>query len=197
MTTSGRTRPFRAQTRQRLLDAASSVFAERGIATCSINDIAAAAGLTKGAFYSSFASKDELVLTLMEQHVAERLASATDAFEHAADVSEGVLGIGAALTAAIHADPDWQHLLFEYCCLARRDDVLHDALQVRRREARLAVTALITRVAAEGSFPLPMPADELAIAVLALSNGLALEDGIDPDAVPDDLLPRLIARILR
>lgn len=34
-----------------------------------------------------------------------------------------------------------------------------------------------------------MPADELAVEVLALSNGLALEDGIDPDAVRDDLLP--------
>ena len=52
-----RTRPTREQTRARLLRAASEVFATHGYDRASLDDVAAAAGLTKGAVYSSFASK--------------------------------------------------------------------------------------------------------------------------------------------
>ena len=49
-------------TRQRLLEAAGRVFAAKGYEGASVSDIAAAAGFTKGAFYASFASKEEVFL---------------------------------------------------------------------------------------------------------------------------------------
>src|SRR5271156_7207046 len=64
-----RTRPTRDQTRQRLFEAAAQVFEEAGIGAASIEAIAAAAGLTRGAFYSNFASKDELIIAMLEDHV--------------------------------------------------------------------------------------------------------------------------------
>lgn len=193
----GRTRPLRADTRRRVLDAAAEVFAARGIASSSVNDIARAAGLTKGAVYSNFASKDDLVLALMEEHVLRRLHDAIAAFDAADDVDTGVHDLGASLVAAIHADGVWQHLLFEYCGLARRDPALHAALAHRRREGRAAVAAAITRLTHARGVALPMSADDLTVAILAISNGLALEAGMDPPAVPDDLFGRLIALILR
>src|ERR1700689_5137899 len=68
-----RVRPTRADTRARLLHAAGDVFAERGYDRASLDDVAAAAGLTKGAVYSSFASKDELFYALMAERIGERL----------------------------------------------------------------------------------------------------------------------------
>ena len=62
---SKRVRPTRAQTRARLLQAAGEVFARRGYDRASLDEVAAAAGLTKGAVYSSFAGKDELFYALM------------------------------------------------------------------------------------------------------------------------------------
>ena len=59
----------RAQTRERLLAAAVAVFADRGINGASVEEICEAAGFTRGAFYSNFADKSELVLALLEaQH---------------------------------------------------------------------------------------------------------------------------------
>ncbi len=55
----------KAQTRQRLLDAAWAVFTERGFLAPTLDDIAEAAGLTKGAVYSNFDSKEELFLALL------------------------------------------------------------------------------------------------------------------------------------
>src|ERR1039458_9361995 len=67
-----RARRTRAQTRARLLQAASEVFAKHGYDRASLDDVAAAAGLTKGAVYSSFASKDELFYALMRERIDER-----------------------------------------------------------------------------------------------------------------------------
>jgi AcrR family transcriptional regulator len=55
----------REATRQRLLDAAREVFAERGVIGGSVEDICERAGFTRGAFYSNFADKDEVVEALM------------------------------------------------------------------------------------------------------------------------------------
>lgn len=61
----------RAQTRDRLIEAAVGVFAERGVIGASVEEISERAGFTRGAFYSNFADKDELVLAMLA-HYSER-----------------------------------------------------------------------------------------------------------------------------
>src|SRR6478672_8575429 len=64
-----RTRPTRDDTREKLFEAAALVFEEQGIGGASIEAIAAAAGFSRGAFYSNFKSKDELIIAMLEDHV--------------------------------------------------------------------------------------------------------------------------------
>src|SRR5947207_16020547 len=59
----------RAETRQALIDAAAWVFVERGFVGASVEAIAERAGYTRGAFYSNFASKQELFGELLQQRV--------------------------------------------------------------------------------------------------------------------------------
>src|SRR6266478_1384227 len=68
-----RTRPTRDDTREKLFEAAARVFEEQGIGGASIEAIAAAAGLTRGAFYSNFKSKDELIIAMLEDHVEQSI----------------------------------------------------------------------------------------------------------------------------
>ncbi|MGD0455236.1 MAG: TetR family transcriptional regulator, partial [Solirubrobacteraceae bacterium] len=73
-----RRRPTREQTRERLIAAAGTVFAERGYMQASLDEISATAGLTKGAIYSNFGSKDELFYALMSSQINDRLSQITD-----------------------------------------------------------------------------------------------------------------------
>ena len=57
----------REQTQRRLLDAAQSVIARKGLAATSVEDIAGAAGYTRGAFYSNFRSKGDLFIELLRR----------------------------------------------------------------------------------------------------------------------------------
>jgi len=68
-----RTRPTRDDTREKLFEAAAHVFEEQGIGGASIEAIAAAAGFTRGAFYSNFTSKDELIIAMLEDHVEQTI----------------------------------------------------------------------------------------------------------------------------
>src|SRR5258708_17317955 len=68
-----RTRPTRDDTREKLFEAAARVFEEQGIGGASIEDLAAAAGFTRGAFYSNLKSKDELIIAMLEDHVEQSI----------------------------------------------------------------------------------------------------------------------------
>src|SRR4051812_41009232 len=58
----------RAQTRAALLDAAERLWAKHGIRGASLDEIAAQAGMTKGAVYSNFAGKTDLILALLDRY---------------------------------------------------------------------------------------------------------------------------------
>jgi AcrR family transcriptional regulator len=73
-----RTRPTRDDTRDKLFEAAARVFEEHGINGASIEAIAAAAGFTRGAFYSNFASKDELIIAMLGDHVEQSIRRCLD-----------------------------------------------------------------------------------------------------------------------
>ncbi|WP_236791588.1 TetR/AcrR family transcriptional regulator [Amycolatopsis sp. GM8] len=191
----GRTRPTRAETRRRILDAAFTVFGERGIAAAALTDVAAAAGLTKGAVYSSFASKDELVLALMEEHAAHRLEASLARFAEAGDGEQALANVAAVLMHEMRADAVWHRLLAEFFALAHHDPKRRDALRRRRRAVRETIARALDRLAEGLDIQFPLPSTELAVILLALSNGLAVESGIDEEAVPDGLLGTVLALI--
>src|SRR6266567_7747046 len=68
-----RTRPTRDDTRDKLFEAAARKFEQDGIGGASIEAIAAEAGFTRGAFYSNFKSKDELIFAMLEDHVEQSI----------------------------------------------------------------------------------------------------------------------------
>jgi AcrR family transcriptional regulator len=190
-----RRRPTREATRGRVLDAAARTFAAHGFAAASLDDVAAAAGLTKGATYSSFRSKDELILALMEERVVERTKTAAAAFEEAAHTDGGIEEAGARLIEAVHADADWQQLFIEYWAHAMREPSLRVRLAARRRELRSVIARAVERAAKDRGLELGMPPEHVAVLILALSNGLAVEGLLDPEAIPAELFGRVLSRM--
>jgi AcrR family transcriptional regulator len=178
-----RVRPTRAQTRARLLKAAGEVFAERGYDRASLDDVAAAAGLTKGAVYSSFASKDELFYALMRERIDERLDLVSEAAELQATPGDIAREAGSALAELISSQADWHLLFIEFWARAVRDPDRRKEFARERRSARRLIARVLQERAAEANVDLPAPAEQLAVAVLALSNGIAIEHLADPEAV--------------
>jgi AcrR family transcriptional regulator len=177
----------RAQTRAALVDAAAKVFVERGFGGASVEAIAAEAGYTRGAFYSNFASKEELFVALLQER----------GFELARSVARGGAGMTAgevgASAAAIHEHvAEWMVRLFlEVLAHAGRDP------ETRRLAAgfwsgtrEIGAEQVRRLYAAAGREP-PTDPREIASAFIALDVGLELQRYVDPDAVSLDAYPRL------
>jgi AcrR family transcriptional regulator len=191
--TSRTPRPTREQVRARVLAAAAAVFAERGLAAASLDQVAAAAGFTKGAVYSSFASKDELFLALMADQGARRVAAVEAALARTSDLPGALAAVGAELSAQEAA---WQLLFLEFWQRAVRDPAVRVAFVASRRELRSRITAVVERFLATHPVRTGWDAGSLTVVLLALTSGLAVESLPDPDAVPDGLLTRVLADLV-
>jgi AcrR family transcriptional regulator len=191
-----RTRPTRAETRGRILGAAGEVFASRGYDGASLDQVAEAAGLTKGAVYSSFASKDELFFALVADRLDQRLAIVADVEDPQRDLRQLFEDAEDDLAALFTTQRDW-HLLFIECwARAVRDPGRRAEWARQRRAARAVIADFFERHSAAVGDPLPAPAADLALVTMALSNGLAMEHIADPESADPGLFARTIARLV-
>ena len=181
-----------AQTRQALLDAARKVFVRRGFADASVDAIAAEAGFTRGAFYSNFASKEELFAELLQQQVftayREMARRRLDGGEQA------TLRETADELADVAGDRElgWAfRLLLELLAQAGRDPEFR-TLAAGFWSGTRKLTAEVVRRDYERAGAEP-PADPrtLATALIALDIGLALQHFVDPREVPLSDYPEL------
>jgi AcrR family transcriptional regulator len=182
-----------ARTRADLLDAAVRVFVRDGYQGSSVGAIAAEAGYTRGAFYSNFASKEELFAELLQERVF--------ALYHdiAAEVSDDpghrptARALGERLAAMQrHPDGRWLFPLWlELVTQGGRDERFRSiAAGFWNTNRALSAEALRAAYADSGA-ELPVPAEDLATAMIALDIGLALQSFLDPEAAPLDLYPEL------
>jgi AcrR family transcriptional regulator len=186
-------RPRKNEVRSRVLQAAGEVSAERGFAAASLDQVAVAAGFTKGAVYSNFVSKDELFLALMTDEVARRVDVVETVLRQAADLPGALAAVGAELS---RRDATWQLLFLEFWQRAMRDPAVRRAFVASRRDLRARVAEVVARFLAEHPVRTGWDAESLTVVLIALSNGLAVEALPDPDAVPDDLLTRVLADLV-
>lgn len=181
----------RAQTRAALFEAGAKVFVRRGYYGASLEEIAEEAGFTRGAVYSNFEDKQALFGALMNESIREK-----------ADQALGVLAGEAAspeqqVLAALKQSPEYVQLWFEFFSHAARDPNFREAFVGGFAQLREAFTEVIARwYEQEGVKPV-IPPRQLAVAVNALANGIAIEEVIDPGEVPADLTGDVLQLILR
>ncbi len=172
-------------------------FAERGFDAVSLDEVADLAGFTKGAIYSNFRSKDDLILALMDDQVTDRLAASAEALSRDdLTCDDRMRLVGDQLTRALGTERAWQSLFLEFWQRAIRDPAVAAPFAARRQTLREAIARLIDEQASRAGVALPLPSEQLATVILALSNGLAIERYPNPAAVPDDLLGKVLQVLL-
>ncbi len=185
----------RQRTRERLLDAAAEVFNRVGYHGASLEAVAEAAGYTKGAVYSNFATKGELFVELLERYTKERIALQETILE---SVSLGQLADGAAAAMRQQAaeQSSWDLLQIEFWLAAMRDPELRARLVEGGADLYREVGGrLDAKAAAEGLEP-PFQGEELARMLSALGSGLILQVYLEPDAIDPAMYGRAIRLLL-
>ena len=190
-----RVRPTRQETREQLFEAAAAVFAEQGIGAASVEAISSAAGLTRGAFYSNFGGKDDLIAAMLADHVAQTVGRNMELLARHRDPDDFI----AALRAVDRSGQDplgrspllHLELLLYAARTARHRQEPGEFLRARRR--LIADIVAGTGLASAGS-GLPGP-EQLAAMLLAMEDGFRLHQLIDPDSTPPDSFLRSVTAL--
>jgi AcrR family transcriptional regulator len=197
-----RRRPTRAQkreaNRERILRAARDVFGARGYHPATIEEIADEAGLSNGAIYYNFGSKEELFLALLDARLDERLEHTrqTLAAGASATAQRAIDKEARDITRSFKESREWQLLLLEFVAYAARNPTFAERFKDHKRRLRAAVAQILELHLSPRGIAPPMQIDQLAMALTALANGLAVEELSDPGSVPDELLSDLLTLLV-
>jgi AcrR family transcriptional regulator len=185
-------------TRDHLLDAAAQVLAERGFHGASLDEVAAAAGFTKGAVYSNFKNKEDLFLALLERYwirESEALHQAlASEIPPESRLSDFVSLIRDQLT---QAPGTWPALYLEFCVYALRNP------QARERLAQLndaiveSVARIIESERARWGIESDEPPKQLAIIIEAFFRGVGIMRALDPATIDEPFLETAISFLAR
>jgi AcrR family transcriptional regulator len=184
-----------ARTRDALVAAAARVFLRRGFQGASLREIASEAGLTTGAVYSNFDGKADLFLAVLEENIDPRLAVMYEAARTAPRRRVGA-AVGEEFAAYVKQQRRWLTLLIEFWAQAARDPKLRPKFAERHGKLRSVIADVLAERAARLGLSLALPADQLATILIALTNGMAVEQLADPHGVPKDLYGQALDLLL-
>jgi AcrR family transcriptional regulator len=173
----------RERTRALLIEAASAVIGEKGLDRTSLEDIAARAGMSRGAIYGNFANKEELFLAVVAREWRPILPPVSDA---GASLKSRMRAVGEAVAAAAPERASKAVGATSFVIYA----LTHDEMRKLVGQTNQAIySAAEARLAASFSdLELPMPAAHLARAIHALTEGFLALYALAPELYPREVI---------
>jgi AcrR family transcriptional regulator len=165
----------------RIVDAMRSSVAERGTAGSTFDQVARAAGVSRGLLHYYFGTKERLLVEVVRRDSAVRLEVLDAQLAAARSADDVVAGLVASLDDLVRNDPGFVTLLFELFTLARRNEEIASefAELLRRQRARLA--ELLRAKEAEGVLALRAEAEAVVDVIFALGDGIAMRMLAEPE----------------
>ena len=167
------------ETRLSILDAAEECFARNGYDATSVAEICRCAGVSKGAFYHHFSSKQALFLELLEHWLMGVDTQLEAARAGASTVPEGLLQMAGMVQPLFHEGSGRLPFFLEFWSRAAREPVTWRATVAPYRQYRDIFRSMIEVGITEGTLR-PVDPEAAAQVIVALGVGLVLQGLLDP-----------------
>jgi AcrR family transcriptional regulator len=168
------------RTRGALLRAASKLFCRRGLEGTSVDDVAEAAGYTKGAFYANFKSKEDLFLVMLDEKFSAELERIDRALAGTGDAEEEAR-LAAADYVHFASDDEWPRLYFAFAAYAARNEDFRQELATRQRAMRERLAQLYERWSKDFPAQPPLPLTDIAAMTYFMADGFLVDRLIDTE----------------
>jgi AcrR family transcriptional regulator len=187
----------RSVTRDRLLDAAGDVFAARGVAGASVEEVCERAGYTRGAFYSNFATKDELVVALLDREEGQLLDRLSTALGASLSEPAPLAALAGRLFDLQPFGAQKYALRVELSLLAVRDPDLAAPYVAARRAFRERFVPFLLEGLSQARLQLTVPPDDALDTLESLFEASLRSAILDGDAnARDNLAARMLPVLL-
>jgi AcrR family transcriptional regulator len=172
------------------------VFARRGYQQAGVDEIAAAAGYSKGALYWHFSGKEDLLLALIDERIDAPLRELVALLESAPPERDMSVEASREFARRLSRQRDAVLLEREYWSIAIRDPELRARYAERQTELRGALAAAIeARARHLGTPDVPMPAEDVARMVMSIIGGFTVDELIEPGSVRPELIGETLALV--
>ena len=188
--------PARFEARRcEILEAAAGCFIRRGFHQTGMQEICAAAGMSPGALYRYFDSKEAIIEAIAEAEQRENATLLADL----AESPDPVAGLEAVVEAVLlaYADPDEGRLAVEVLAEAARNPRVAEGFLRNAAELKAGVVAALEAGQAEGAVDPGLAVAPAAEVLIALLDGLCGRSILDPEHDPHALLPTLRTLVRR
>lgn len=172
--------PRGLETRARILEAARQCFSQSGFDATGVSEICAAAGVTKGAFYHHFESKQTVFLELLQQWLGDLETQLASLRGQAPSIPDALRSMAAMLPAIIETARGQIALFLEFWRQAHRDPAVWQATIEPYRRYRQFFSGMIQEGVEEGSLP-SIDAEAASLWLVSLAVGLLLQAVLDPE----------------
>ena len=179
------------RTRVALLRSASKLFCRHGLEGTSIDEVAEAAGYTKGAFYANFKSKEELFLVMLDERFSQELER-IDRTLAGSDDPDTEARTAAADFLHFASDDEWPRLYFVFAAHAARNEDFRQELATRQRAMCDRVVKVYERWGKDFPAEPPLPLSDIAAMTYFMADGFLVDRLIEPE-LPEDLYPAMLA----
>jgi AcrR family transcriptional regulator len=183
------------RTRQALIEAAVRLFCERGLEGASVDEVAQAAGYTKGAFYANFKSKEELFLVMLDEQFARELERLDRALAGTQEPEEEARAAAADFIRYASAE-EWPTLYFQFVAYAAQNDEFRQELATRHRAMRERLAEVFKRWKDGFGVEPPIPFEQVAAMMSFMADGFLVDRIVEPE-LDEDLYTTMIAIFLR
>jgi AcrR family transcriptional regulator len=187
----------RQQTREYLLQAAAEVFAERGFHAASIDEVAAAAGFTKGAVYSNFKNKEDLFLALLEDSYGREISALKETLARTDIPPEERIGDFVALIGGELDRAPAGTLYLEFYLYALRNPAARARMNQLEQEDVGAIAEILEAEREKRGIQDSEPAQQTARIIVALFRGIFMMRTANPEAAGKELIEAAIAFVTR
>lgn len=165
---------------QRILNAVRAVLAKNGYARTTINLVAAEAGVSRGLLHYYFASKEDMLVRVIQDNMDVSVRMVGDIFHRAETVDHIAHGLTAALRSVLTADPDFFNLFFEAWSVARLSPAVDTRLREHYDDFRSAVRAGLESALQRGIINPSVSLSGLAALITGLIDGYGLQMVTEP-----------------
>lgn len=187
-----------ADTRTRILEAAAAMFAEQGYANASLDKVASKAGLTKGAVYWHFSSKQDLFLALLEHQLNRQLQVLPGQIEQVLKAEDPELALSLWFQSQFDCLNDGENgamLFFEFVTSSREPEV-RAKLQSIYGKMFDSVGQFLADMQKNGKIAGDLDPDYISLMVSALNKGILMEWLIDPRRCQLQPMIQTVAKVL-
>lgn len=173
------------ETRHRILEAALKLFAQTGFETSSVAEICAEAGISKGAFYHHFPTKQAVFLALLEDWLGRLDLEMNAAREGAPNIAEALQRMSSMMRQVFKEAGGHLPMFLEFWMQASHDPTVWQALIAPYRRYNNYFKELIQQGIQDGSLA-PIDPELAARLLVSLAVGILLQGMLDPNGVSWD-----------